>query len=223
MNLLILPGGSSPYVEEYKPVYTLLRDEAEKRGYKEIQVAHYPGQADETGKITGKGTLPGAVEAASKLIKQFADKGPFRIIARSFSCNVSLLAIKKTGVTNLKDIVLWGPAPFWLVWEQFKKDYRKLYDVYLSTGTDISEDYFDSEVPFEYLLKDYYDVPIIISTGAADKDYCPPCFFKYLEQICVDKKNIHFVDPVKESTHIMRPGDPGVKGYLNTLFRDYIN
>ncbi len=194
MNLLILPGGSSPHNENYKSVYTLLEDEAKERGYREIQVAHYPGQADKNGTITGKGTLPGAVEVASVLIKQFADKGPFRIIARSFSCNVSLLAIKKTGVTNLKDIVLWGPAPFWLVWEQFKKDYRRLYDVYLSTG-------------------------------AEDKDYCPPSFFKYLKAICADadKKNIRFVDPVKEATHIMLPGDPGVREYLDTLFRDYIN
>lgn len=226
MNLLILPGGGSEHAKKYKPVYDLLRGEAEKRGYTEIQVAHYPGQADKTGKITGEGTLTGAVEAASKLIKQFAKKGPFRIIARSFGCIVAVLAVEKAGVANVKEIILWGPCPFWLIWKLFKKEFTASYKTWKSeAGVAISKDYFDSEEPIEYHLLNYtYDTPIIISTGKKDTT-CTPSFFNYLKKICADKEkeNIRFVALVAKATHTMRKGDPGVEEYLDTLFRDYIH
>ena len=223
MNLLILPGGGSKDAENYRSVYTLLEDAAKERGYKEIQVAHYPGQVDDKRKIIGEGTLTGSVKATSVLVKQFADKGPFRIIARSFGCTVALMAVKEAGLTNVKEIVLWGPFPFWGIWERFKKDFKTYCKKHSEKmGVNISENYFDSEEPIEYhLLKYTCDTPIIISSGAGDKTECPPSFFNYLKEICIGKDNIRFVGPVYKAKHTMRPGDPGMEGYLNMLFADY--
>jgi hypothetical protein len=221
MNMLIVPGGGSVYAERYKPIYKLLIDESKKRGYKEIKIARYPGQMDETGKITGKGDWPGAFEVVSGLIQQFADKDSFRIIARSFGCIVTLLAVKEAGTTNLEKISLWGPIPFWLVWKMFKNDFNASYDIFLRKGgVDISEDYFDTEEPIEHHLLEAIDnVPINISTGTEDND-CPPSFFNYLKEICVDKENIHFAGPVKGAVHSIRSGDPCEREYLDTLFGD---
>lgn len=217
MNVLILPGGSSPHADKYKGAYQLLCDAAKHRGYEAVRVALYPGQKDEFGNVSGKATLPSAIESVCELIKDYFCKDEFIIVARCFGCTVALSVAMKLKIDTLKKIVLWGPAPFWSIWEWYKKDFQKSYEADFKNGVDVSNDYFNSTVPIEYLLKNSYEIPVVVSAGEID-DTCPPSFFNYLREI--SNRNIVFKGPVKLCGHTIRPGDPGEKEYLDALFGD---
>jgi pimeloyl-ACP methyl ester carboxylesterase len=219
MNLLILPGGENPSASPlYAQVFSVLEREAKRYGFDSVfSDLRWPGHVQESEyKLGSSLTLPGAVKVAIRKIDSMPE-GPFVLLARSFGCMVALKIATESFKKPAK-IILWGPAPFWMQWNMFKKNLTTNRENARKRGLKIGEDYFGSIEPVEFLLPSV-TVPTVVATGTKDI-YCTPSFIAYLHQISECNPLVNIKNPVIGAPHEVSDdmGEEIVKSYAETLF-----
>lgn len=223
MKLIVFPGIGSPHNPKYASVYRLIEQSAPKYGYDSVEILQWRGQNDD-----GVLTLDGALaEAKTKFdsettgFKQFSD---IHILARSFGCFVALKLALDCQPKNLRKMILWGPPPFWLVWEMFLKDFKINQKTAHEKGTRLDEGFYPSIVPIEYMLP-LISYETTVATGENDP-YVPQSFVNYLESLVKQRKNtkncqcFHFKEAVPGACHEVTEDAPApvIEAYLKALF-----
>ena len=217
LDLLIFPGGGSPANPLYHQVYELLEREAKRVGYEEIYLLTWPGHCDKNGRFNGELTMEGAKYVAEKKILELEKSGKkYHVLGRSFGIIVALDCVDTLEVHNFTRLILWGPPPYWLLWELFKKDFHENKQKNESKGLNISGRFFEGVLPVEYLLKKM-DVTTIVATGAEDT-YSTPQFLHYLQNMYGYKYNLYFRWPIRGCKHEVTEANPNWKEYIKALF-----
>ncbi len=216
MDLLIIPGLATPYAKKYEAVYNLLITEAKRRSYNDIVITRFPGQADQDDQFDGVLTIKNSVDIVISAIKAFEEtKSPFRIIGRSFGCQITLLATSQIKTSWLDKIVLWGPTPSWLQWQCANDRYAEIYKDALDKGTHISsKEVFRDIQPVEIALPSV-EFSTLVSTGT-DDEYSPPTFITYLQALCKDKNHITFA-VVEGCAHSVTTESLGWRQYISLM------
>lgn len=114
--------------------------------------------------------------------------------------------------------MLWGPPPFWLVWQMFIRDFAENASIARDKGVQIGEDFFPSIEPVESLLQNV-TTPTIVTSGSLDP-YCSPSFLGYLKNIVMANKKVIVREPIKGAKHeVAMDSDPElINAYSNALF-----
>lgn len=220
MKLVIFPGGGSPGNAKYASVYRLLEQEARNYGYDSIDCSlQWPGHENQ-----GVLTLEGALQLAhNKLDELEAGPDKYDILARSFGCYVALkIALEKP--KKLRKIMLWGPPPYWLMWDMWCRDIEKQKGKAAEKGLSVDEKLFPSVVPIEWMLPQI-SYETIVATGSQDP-YVSYAYLRYLESLVQERKSdkncqsIKFKDAVPGAVHEVTEDSPKpvIDAYLKALF-----
>jgi pimeloyl-ACP methyl ester carboxylesterase len=216
-DLLIFPGGGSPENSLYHKVYDLLQTEAKNAGYERVSVLSWPGHSDYKNEFSSDLSMSGAMEVAlARIREQEESSRAFDILARSFGTMVALACVKESAPCGLGKLILWGPPPFWLMWELFEKDLHANASKNLSKGLCVSPEFFSGLTPVEYLLRDI-NVETTVATGQLDP-YSTPEFHGYLETMHGTQAHIRFPGPVVGCGHEVTADNPHKKEYIDALF-----
>jgi hypothetical protein len=135
MRALLLPGSSNPICADQKPIYDVVRREAETQGI-ELRILTYPGQ---------RGASSGAVEYATALTYVLEEARGFKpdwLIGRSLGACVALglFGSREAWLNDCQGVVVWGPPKRELTekkWSREKiheyiKFYQEVKETYLS-------------------------------------------------------------------------------------------
>ena len=186
-TLIIAPGAASPTHPRYREAREALVDAASERGYTKIETLSYPGH-DHDGYALHLDTSSAAIIGAIK--SHCAGGGTPSILARSYGCYAAVRALIDADV-QIERLVLWGPPPYWLMYEFWRRDLDRIVpDIHMTRKeeaaarfTRIDGSFFESLVPIEVLLQDRILASrlqhLVLATGEADP-YCPPPFLQYL-------------------------------------------
>ena len=220
-NLLILPGGGNPDTPIYSRVYSVISREAKMRGYDQVFThIRWPGHttADKY-EISPSLTLPAAVNATKDCIAALPP-APFVILARSFGCVVALKLIQQANPIDRcpSKIILWGPIPYWMIWETCVRDFDATRDKSKTKGLKIDHSYDATTEPVESLIQKI-EIPTIIAAGE-DDPYCKPAYLDYLRSIAKNNPHIEIKEKVRGAPHEVTDenGADVVRNYTQTLF-----
>lgn len=218
MKLLVFPGSASPCNPLYCEVYRLLRTGAKKHGYHTVDTSlRWPGHFDSAGRSTGKLTLGGAVEVATKKVQRFEQAGePYHILARSFGNYVALKTVLNIRPKLLQRLVLWAPPPYWVLWKMFVRDRRETKKIAREKWLAFDRRFFPSVIPLETMVSEL-EIPCVAATGTKDK-YCAHEYLIYLKNFAAADFEVR--DVVVGAIHEVHPGlgKPVVNAYLKALF-----
>ena len=219
MKLLVFPGSASPCNSLYREVYRLLRDGAKKHGYETVDTSlRWPGHFDSTGCSNDQLTLEGAVEVATRKIRQFESAGEsYHILARSFGNYVAMKTVLNTRPKLLQRLILWAPPPYWVLWKMFVRDKRETENIAREKWLAFDSRFFPSVIPLETMVGEL-GVPCVAATGTKDK-YCAHEYLIYLKGFAT-AANFKVRDVVVGAIHEVHPGlgKPVVNAYLKALF-----
>ncbi len=221
MRLIIFPGVGNPEQPKYKSVYRLLESAAQDRGYKSVDTTlRWPGQ-----NLNGKLTLEGAVAVAQEMIHSLEVNGQrYDFLARSFGCYVALKIALDKQPNHLRRIILWGPPPYWLMWEMWCRDIESNRQLVTKNNFNLDESFFSTLVPLECILPEMrYE--IVLAVGDQDP-YVSPVYFGYIEAICRDRissehcQSLSFRPAVQGAVHEVTEDAPApvIEAYLKALF-----
>lgn len=227
MKLVIFPGSGSPDHPKYKSVYRLLEHTAPTHGYTTVVSSlRWPGH-----NLQGILTLDGAMDVAQGKIHDLeSDSESYDLLARSFGCYVALKIALKVKPKMLRKIILWGPPPYWLIWEMFCRDLegddKKKGNKQKATekGVALDNALLPSIEPIESMLAQMtYET--VVATGGQDP-YVSPAYLNYLESIVQQRKSaefcqsICFKDAVIGAVHEVTEDSPKpvIEAYLKALF-----
>ena len=221
MKLIIFPGGGSPDNPKYASVYRLLELEANKYDYASADTSlRWPGHEN-----IGVVTLDGAVEVAQRKIDELeAASSKYDILARSFGCFVVLKIALDKKPKGLRKIILWGPPPYWLMWDMWCRDIEKQKEKALTKGLGVNDTLFPTVVPIEWMLPQIpYET--VVATGDQDP-YVSRSYLHYLESLVQEHKSkehcqfIRFKDAVRGAVHEVTEDAPKpvIEAYLKALF-----
>lgn len=215
-HLIIVPGLSSPWEENYLAVYGLLIDEAPAFGYQSSEVVLLPGQSDKHGLRQGRLDLPGARERLRTRIDQLESAGQsYRLLGLSFGATVCFAALAEgKPVVHLGKVVAWGPSPLWSSWKAFVA--REGRERLARSTTLDDEEFFRTLAPFEYLAAKTMERALVAS-GDADP-YCPPYYSNYLANMlqAAGRKNLD-TTIVPGCAHNVKRNEGNWRGYLSAL------
>ena len=216
-KLVVFPGGGSPDNSLYSEVYNLISIEAPKYGYTEVDKSlKWPGHISDNGESSGVLTFDGAVKLAkSKLVEMENRKDRYTLLGRSFGTYVACYCAITLDLKGLEKIILWGPPPYWILWEKFQKNLARDTDKYIRKGLQIDETFLKSVIPIETLLP-YVKCPTILAMGTEDK-YCDADFQEYLRKLSAGNKNIDY-RLVNGAIHEITYNSPVWKEYVEKLF-----
>ena len=214
-TLVVFPGAGDPASPLYQSVYLLLEQLAKDHGYSEVSTdVRWPGHLSVNNLSL---TLGSSVDLAMKRLSLL--DGHYDLLARSFGCFVALKCENMLPPTNKPSrIMLWGPPPFWLVWQMFIRDFTENASIARDKGVQIGEDFFPSIEPVESLLQNI-TTPTIVTSGSLDP-YCSPSFLDYLKNIVMANEKVIVREPIKGAKHeVARDSDPElINAYSNALF-----
>jgi pimeloyl-ACP methyl ester carboxylesterase len=221
MKLIVLPGGGSPDNELYSKVYNLLGAEAINFGYEYVDTSlRWPGHSNKKGIMSGKLTLDGAMEIAVSTIQEYEDKGKeYDLLGRSFGTIVATKYAIAYKPKSLRKIILWGPPPYWLLWQMFFRDIDTNSKIAAGKGLYLDDTFFPSIVPIESMIP-ILDNHTVIATGTKDP-YSKPSFISYLWNCVSHKINFSFrivEGAIHEVTYETSSPDV-VRAYLEALFK----
>lgn len=221
MKLIIFPGGGSPGNPKYASVYRLLELEAKNYGYTSTDSSlRWPGH-DKNGFLTQDGALQ---VANATLVKLEARSDKYDILARSFGCHVALKIALDKKPKGLRKIILWGPPPYWLMWDMWCKDIEKHKGTAAEKGLTVDKNLFPSIVPIDWMLPQIpYET--VVATGAQDP-YVSHAYLRYLESLVQERKSdkfcqyIKFKDAVPGAVHEVEENSPRpvIDAYVKALF-----
>ena len=216
--LIIVPGVASPSHPRYRVVRDTLADAASERGYATVQTISYPGQ-DTDGTATLD--LETSATALADAVRQHRARGQIpSVLARSYGCYVALRALGLNDPDlQVARLVLWGPPPYWLMYEFWKRDLDVVVPEIGTTrrldaaqrGTRVDTRFFDSLIPLELLLRDeqveHRIEQLILATGQLDP-YCPPEFLTYVSSLVPHfMTKLTLCDPIMEVGHAVIPSE----------------
>lgn len=221
MKLVIFPGAGGPGNPRYASVYRLLEQEANKFGYTDTDRLQWPGHENK-----GILTLDGALQIAhAKLDELEAGSDKYDILARSFGCYVALKIALDKKPKALRKIMLWGPPPYWLMWDMWCRDIEKQKKKAADEqGLSVDEKLFPSLVPIEWMLPQItYET--VVATGTQDP-YVSHAYLRFLESLVQERKSdkncqsIKFKDAVPGAVHSVTEDSPKpvIEAYLKALF-----
>ena len=192
MNLIIFPGGGSPTNEMYRKVYDLLAGAATNYGYQNIDTSiTYPGHADNDGKSSGKLTLDGAIGMAISSVQEYETKGlQYDFLGRSFGTIVATKIATDRKLKYLRKVILWGPPPYWLIWQMFVRDLKENIKIANEKGLHVDATFFPSLEPLESMLP-LLEHRTVVATGTKDP-HSKPIYINYLSNCVVHKFNFLF-------------------------------
>lgn len=220
LNLIIFPGTGSPYNKLYKDVYALLSSGANKYGYGKIEnTITYPGHIRIDGTTEGELTLDGAIETAISKVYYYENNGiNYDFLGRSFGSFVTVKIAIGRKLNNLQRLILWGPPPYWLVWQMFVRDLEENRRIAKTKGVYVEETFFRSIIPLESMLSSL-EYPTIIASGTKDA-YSKPGYIEYLKSLFEYRNNISFrmVDDAPHEVTIQNCTDATIGAYLEALF-----
>lgn len=219
-TLIVFPGGGNPSTPLYGGVFSLIKRGALQHGYSSVDISVRWSSHIESDKAEAPPlTLDSAVETAVEYLGKY-EKGdaPYDILARSFGTYVALKSTCFLRPRHLERIILWGPPPFWRLWQLFVRDLEVNLQVCREKGLSIDQRFFPSLEPFESLLCEA-KYPLVIASGTKDK-YSTPADIQYFEGLAAGKENICFRE-VEGAIHEVTEESPAeiVELYLNELFR----
>ncbi|MEX1014969.1 MAG: hypothetical protein WDZ80_07480 [Candidatus Paceibacterota bacterium] len=220
MKLLIIPGGSDPYLRnneqssegELTPAYDLVKKEALNRGYSEVILPSYPGHHSSGG---GELTVNSSFEAISTHIEKIEKlEEPYVVFCRSYGCQVFMFAIKNMALKNVKKATLWGPIPYYIYFQHLLVDFTQIKSIDSEKGQSFSESLFKSIYPIEISINEInINFPIQITSGSEDKHYQKE-FHGFLSSINKNQ-NIQFPSPIPHLKHTVT--EPSER-YFNLIF-----
>lgn len=221
MKLIILPGGGSPDNQLYSKVYELLASEALNYGYKAVDTTlRWPGHANSKGIVSDKLTLDGAMAIAISKIQEYEDRGmKYDLLGRSFGTIVAVKYAIDYKPNGLRKIILWGPPPFWLIWQMFVRDIETNSKSAKGKGLYLDNTFFPSIVPIESILP-YLEINSVIVCGTKDP-ISKPAYINYLWNCVAHKANFAF-RTVEGAIHEVTSENSSpdvVKAYLEALFK----
>lgn len=219
MNLVIFPGGGNPDSALHAQVYALITLRASAFGYSTVDTSvRWPGHCS-AGQTEQVLTFDGALSVAQTVLEKYEQSGEeYDILARSFGTYVALKSTMSKEFQTIRRIVLWGPPPFWNMWQIFVRDLVNTKDAALAKGLNIDARFFPSLEPIESLLLET-ERRVIVATGSEDKFATPP-FHEYLTQMATRKRdNITFRPVVQGAPHEVTEKLPSevVQDYLNSI------
>lgn len=221
--LIVFPGAGCPDSPLYTSVFALIRSAAPRFGYDRVNASvRWPGHHGQSGSLTLDGALKVARRELSEIEK---NRVPYDILARSFGCYVAITIALKMRPKNLRKIILWGPLPFWGMWEYWKRDLAANRKKGMKKGVTVDHRLFPSLAPLESMLPTLpYEV--VIATGDQDDDV-PGSYLTYLAAIVRKRRGsthshpIRFKKAVRGAAHEVTADATKqvVKRYLTALFR----
>ena len=221
MKLIIFPGGGSPGNPKYASVYRLLELESKNYGYTSTDCSlQWPGHEN-----NGVLTLDGALHVAyAKLDELEAGSDKYDILARSFGCYVALKIALDKKPKGLRKIILWGPPPYWLMWEMWCGCLNKFAPQAKDKGLTVDEKLFPSIVPIEWMLPQI-SYETVVAAGTQDP-YVSEAYLRYLESRVRERKSDKYCQSIKIKEAV--PGavhevtedapKPVIDAYLKALF-----
>ncbi|MCB9231051.1 MAG: alpha/beta hydrolase [Bacteroidia bacterium] len=215
-NLIIFTGLGTPDYGHFLDTYLVIKEEALKRGYQNVQIADWPGHGSHPSEEML--SLTTAVSAAEGYLHEFeACQTPYDLIGTSFGSQVALRVLGNFfpgSLPCLGSITLWGLYPYWRTYQNFRINLENTMNYILETKqTRLHPDYFLHQVPSELLLMNYaHEKPLMMINGELDR-HCTPSFHAYLKALFYNP-NISF-KIVKGAPHMVRNYD---RDYLDALF-----
>ena len=213
-KLLVLSGAADPASKGSRKRYTLVVEEALRRGYDEPQIVAWIGQDSGGG---GAMDLTSASSQLKGLIRKLeSEKSSYDIFAFSWGASVYLKTLSETEAPEyLRNTVLWGIDEYWRFSEYFltEESTRAITAALRDSGTNLAPHFHARQVPNEVLLRHYpHSNPIRIGFGENDAE-SPPAFAAYLESF-VGRSNITYWI-VPEVGHVVTDRN---REYLDCLF-----
>ena len=213
-KLLVLSGAADPASKGAESRYTLVVEEALRRGYDEPQIVAWIGQ-DSGG--AGVMDLTSASSQLKELIRTLeSEESAYDIFAFSWGASVYLKTLSEIEAPEyLRNTVLWGIDEYWRFSEYFltEESTRMIKGALRESGANLAPDFHALQVPNEVLLRHYpHSNPIRIGFGENDAE-SPPAFAAYLESF-VKKSNITYWI-VPEVGHVVTERN---QEYLDCLF-----
>ncbi len=169
--------------------------------------------------------MDGALDVARiKLGELEAGSDQYDFLARSFGCYVALKMALDGQLKNLRKVILWGPPPYWLMWEMWRRDIEANKKIAGEKGLAVDNALFPTFVPLECMLP-MMRYETVVATGDQDP-YVPHAYLHYLESIVKERKSskycqsIRFNAAVSGAVHEVTEDAPGPvkEAYLKALF-----
>lgn len=214
-KLIIFPGLSSPFHEDYRGIYKGICEALNYKGV-ETELLLYPGQINSSGISNGRFSINKAINEIVPIINEsLEDNIIINFLGISSGCHILSGVLDDLNISkHINKAVLWAPIPHWYNWFCFGKDRNEFN---LGKGTlfiDSFLEYYKELVPLEFSLG-RKSVKLLIGLGSKDK-HVHSSYLTYLEEIHRDKPNIsyHFIH---ECSHNPSNLDDGFSNFINLL------
>lgn len=183
MDLIVFPGGGSPTNPRYAKVYSAIDVEARGAGYENVDLSvSYPSHFTDNPSGASGMRFDTAVARALEAVMRHEERGAkYDILARSFGCLIAAKIACDHRPRNLRRLVIWGPPPFWRLWEMLVLDIDAISAEGRQKGVLLDRETFGTLVPFEHLLPSIA-CDAVIATGTNDR-VCSPEHVRYLEAL----------------------------------------
>lgn len=221
-TLIIFPGGGDPESPLYHDVYELIEELALAVGYlsvdKSIRWLGHSSSGTESNL-----TFDSAVEKARNVIQGHEAKGAnYDILARSFGCAVALVAAS-CRPPRLGKITLWGPSPFWKMWELLVRDLETTACDSAKRGLRMDASLFPSLVPIEVMLP-ATTVQTFVAYGTKDR-LASGAFIDYLLDLSKPNSLVKGPRRAEGASHeVTKAAEaPVIANYRNALFGNELN
>ena len=168
-------------------------------------------------------TFDSAVETARHVIQGHeAKNADYDILARSFGCAVALVAASFHPV-GLGKITLWGPSPFWKMWELLVRDIEATARDSAKRGLRMNASLFPSLVPIEIALPTT-TVQTFVAYGTEDL-LAPASFIDYLLDLSKPNSLVKGARSAEGASHeVTKAAEaPVIVNYRNALFGNELN
>ncbi len=176
MNLYIFPGASSPFLHDskYAIAYTACRDLLNSMGY-EARVLSYPGQLDESGRISGELRFDTSLEHCRNVID--ANATPFCFL--SF-CYGGLIAAQLASVyrARIERGLFWAALPMWRLWRDCVLDLDRWEGSERKRGVRLTSSVVSHTIPFEVSIQSLATAPLQLAMGSSD-EWIPASTLQY--------------------------------------------
>lgn len=221
MNLIVFPGGGSPKNPRYAKVYSAIDAEARRAGYSEVDLTvAYPSHFDSDPSNASGMRFDTAVDRGLAAVRRHEESNAtFDLLARSFGCLIAAKIARDMRPRGLRRLVIWGPPPFWRLWEMLVKDIDAISAEGRQKGVLLDRETFGTLTPFEHLLPGIA-CEVVIATGTKDQ-VCSPAHVRYLEALHGREARFSF-RVVEGAPHEVSPDNvtPDVlAAYSDALFR----
>ena len=221
-TLIILPGGGDPASPLYHDVYDLIEELALAVGYSSVDKSvRWVGHSSSG--TESNLAFDSAVETARNVIQGHeAKNADYDILARSFGCAVALIAAS-CRPSGLGKIILWGPSPFWKMWELLVRDIEATACDSEKRGLRMDASLFPSLVPIEIALPTT-TVQTFVAYGTKDR-LVPESFIDHLIDLSKANSFVKAARSAEGASHEVTKaaGAAVIDNYRNALFYSELN